>query len=104
MEAADAARAPDEITGELLDQIKDIASELSPEYEPLWANRDAFDAFKSAINVLLESHKPGNDGGGGSKFKAIYGDQKPEIIGEIIARRAVYATDTGKRSWINWIK
>lgn len=94
MDAADAVRSPDEITDELLHQIKDIARDLSHD-EPLWANRDAFDAFKVALNVLLESHQPTGDAkpGAGEKLKAIYGDETPEVIGRILARRTMYAYD-----------
>jgi hypothetical protein len=92
MEAADAKRSPDEITDELLDQIKDIARDLSLD-APLWTNRDAFEAFRAAIIVLLESHQPPSDADpdAAAKLKAAYGDEKPEVIGRILARRAIYA-------------
>jgi len=85
-------RSPDEITDELLDQIKDIARDLSID-GPLWTNRDAFEAFRAAIIVLLESHQPPSDANreAAAKLKAAYGDEKPEVIGRILARRAIYA-------------
>jgi hypothetical protein len=94
MDAADAAQSPDEITDELLHQIKDIARDLSHD-EPLWASRDAFEAFKVAINVLLEGHQPraGATPEVAAKLKAIYGDERPEVIGRILARRTMYAYD-----------
>src|SRR5262245_6347885 len=53
----DAAETPkDEITSELLDQIKEIA-DLSP--APPWhTDRFAFDVFKTAINTLLSYQEP----------------------------------------------
>lgn len=92
MDAADVARSPDEITEELVQQIKDIARDLSHD-EPLWTNRDAFDAFKVAVNVLLDSHQPTGEAKSeaGAKLKAIYGDESPEVIGRILARHAMYA-------------
>jgi hypothetical protein len=97
MDAADAARSPDEITNDLLDQIKEIARDLSLG-APLWANRYAFEAFKAAINALLEGHQTPIDANpeaseAKDKLKAIYGDERPEVIGRILARRAMYAYD-----------
>jgi len=92
IDAADAKRSPDGITDELLDQIKDIARDLSVD-APLWINRDAFEAFRAAIIVLLESYQPPSDANpeAAAKLKAAYGDEKPEVIGRILARRAIYA-------------
>ena len=92
MDAADAERSPDGITDELLDQIKDIARDLSVD-APLWTNHDAFEAFRAAIIVLLESYQPPSDANpeAAAKLKAAYGDEKPEVIGRILARRAIYA-------------
>jgi hypothetical protein len=92
LDAADVKRAPDEITDELLDQIKDIARDLSID-APLWTNRDAFEAFRAAIIVLLENYQPPSDAApeAAAKLKAAYGDEKPEVIGRILARRAIYA-------------
>jgi hypothetical protein len=97
MDAADAARSPDETTNDLLDQIKDIARDLSLD-APLWANRYAFEAFKAAINALVEGHQPPMDADpeaseAKAKLKAIYGDERPEVIGRILARRVMYAHD-----------
>ena len=94
MDAADAAQTPDETTNELLSMISEIAQGLSRD-EPWFSNRFAFDVFKAAINELLLNHQPSGDAGSetGTKLKAIYGDEKPETIGRIIARHAMYAFD-----------
>src|SRR5262249_26546785 len=85
-------QSPDEITDELVHQIKDIAGDLSHE-EPLWANRAAFEVFKVAVNALLDSHQPRTEASpeAWTKLKAIYGDDRPEVIGRIIGRHAIYA-------------
>jgi hypothetical protein len=92
MDAADAARSPDEKTDDLLHQIKDIAGDLSRE-EPLWANRAAFEVFKAAVNGLLDGHQPRTEATpeAWAKLKAIYGDDRPEVVGRIVARHAMYA-------------
>jgi len=94
MAAADAAQTPDKITGALLDQIKDVASNLSSE-EPLWANRALFEVFRVAVNGLLDGHQPRTEATpeAWAKLKAIYGDDRPEVIGLIIARHTMYAYD-----------
>jgi hypothetical protein len=93
----DAAETPlDKRTDELLDQLKDIARDLSHD-EPLWTNRFAYDVFKAAANALISSHEPTSEpqAGAGARLQAIYGDEKPETIGRIIARHAqlAYARD-----------
>ena len=92
MQEADAARSPDEITDEVLHQIKDIAGNLSHD-GPLWANRAAFEVFKVAVNGLLDGHQPPTEATpeAWAKLKAIYGDDRPEVIGRILARHTVYA-------------
>lgn len=91
MEAADAARAPDENTHELLDLIKEIA-DLSLK-EPWYADRFAFDVFKAAINTLLSSYQPSGEAKPETKakFQATWGDENPETIGRMIARVAMHA-------------
>jgi hypothetical protein len=92
MEAADAARTPDEITNELLALIKDIADHLL-EKEQWYADRFAFDVFTAAINTLLSSHQPSGDAKPETKakFQAVWKDENPETIGRMIARAAMYA-------------
>jgi NTP pyrophosphatase (non-canonical NTP hydrolase) len=91
MEAADAARTPDENTHELLDLIKEIA-DLSLE-EPWYADRFAFDVFKAAINTLLSSYQPSGEAKPETraKFQATWGDENPETLGRMIARVAMHA-------------
>ena len=50
----------DRYTDKLLDQIKEIARELSRD-EPWYANRYTFDVFKAAIDALLLSHLPSGE-------------------------------------------
>jgi len=92
LDRADTAQTPDEMTGEFLDQVKEIVRDLSAD-QPLWASPDAFDAFKAAINVLLELYRPRSEAkpGAGADLRALYGGEKPEIIGRIIAHRAMHA-------------
>jgi hypothetical protein len=88
----DAAETPrDEITSELLDQIKEIA-DLSLA-EPWYTDRFAFDVFKAAINTLLSSHQPSGEASPETKekFRATWGEENPETIGRMIARVAMVA-------------
>src|SRR5450631_2151842 len=63
----DAAQAPsDEITSELLDQIKEIA-ELS--LSDWHADLFTFDVFKAAVNELLSSHQPSSEAKPGTRSK-----------------------------------
>ena len=86
-------RPPDPVTDLLLDLIKRTALNLSLE-DAWWADRFAFDVFKTAINELLSdldtivgSHR--RQPGAMSKLQARYGpDEKPETIGRILARAA----------------
>jgi len=91
VEAADAARTPDENTHELLDLIKEIA-DLSLK-EPWYADRFAFDVFKAAINTLLSSYQPSGEATPETraKFQSTWGDENPETIGRMIARVAMHA-------------
>src|SRR5437763_677804 len=81
----------DEITGEVLDQLGEIARDLSIG-QPLWAEPLTYDAFKAAVNALLSSHKPSAEvqPEARAKFQAKYGDEDPERVGRIMARRAQY--------------
>jgi hypothetical protein len=88
----DAAQTPrDEITSQLLHQIKEIA-DLSL-VEPWYADRFAFDVFKAAINTLLSSHQPSGEARPETKdkFQATWGEENPETIGRMIARLAMVA-------------
>jgi hypothetical protein len=88
----DAAETPrDEITSELLDQIKEIA-DLSLA-EPWYTDRFAFDVFKAAINTLLSSRQPSGEARPETKdkFQATWGEENPETIGRMIARVAMVA-------------
>jgi hypothetical protein len=91
MQAADAARTPDENTHELLDLIKEIA-DLALE-EPWYADRFAFDVFKAAINTLLSRYQPSGEAKQETraKFQGTWGDENPETIGRMIARVAMHA-------------
>ncbi len=89
----DVATTPvDEITTEVLQQISDIARDLSGD-EPLWADRFAFDVFKAAINALLSSHQPSSEPKPETRarLQAVYGHEDPGTIGLIIARAAILA-------------
>lgn len=91
--ALDIALVPgDHTTDELLEQIKDIARDLSRD-EPWYANRFVFDVFKAAIDALLLSHRPDSEAKPEAKdhLQAVYGGENPETIGRIIARAAIYA-------------
>jgi hypothetical protein len=92
-EAADAALVPsDHTTGELLDQIKDIARDLSCD-EPWYANQFTFDVFKAAIENLLLSLQPRTEAKPETKahLQAAYGAEKPKDIGILMARAAIIA-------------
>jgi hypothetical protein len=88
----EAAQTPsDEITGELLDQIKEIEAHSLD--APWHADRFAFDVFKAAINALLSSHQPTGEENPETraKFQATWGEENPETIGRLIARLAMVA-------------
>jgi hypothetical protein len=97
--AFDAAETPsDEVTDEVLNQIKDIFRDVSRD-EPWHANRFAYDVTKAAINALLSNHQPSNEGKPETKahLQAVYGEEKPENIGRMIARLAIIAY--GRERW-----
>lgn len=91
--AFEAAETPaDEITGELLDQIRDIARDLSDREE--WhTSRFVFDVFKAAVDALLARHQPSNETKAETvaHLKAVWGDKEPEEMGRFIAGAAIYA-------------
>jgi hypothetical protein len=87
----DAAETPkDEITSELLAQIKEIADLTLPEWH---TDRFAFDVFKTAVNTLLSSRQPSGEvrPETKAKFQATWEEENPETIGRMIARLAIYA-------------
>jgi hypothetical protein len=89
--SVEAAQTPsDEITSELLDQIKEIAN-FSLQ-ERWYADRFAFDVFKAAINALLSSHQPSGEVKPETKAKlqATYGGETPDAIGRIIAQVTIH--------------
>lgn len=90
-----ALEAPrDDITDELLAQIRDITRDVSCD-EPWHTNRFTFDVIKAAVNALVSSHQPSSDAKPETiaHLEAVYGDKNPEIIGRIIARAAIFAYD-----------
>ena len=98
-EAADAALMPsDHTTGELLDQIKDFARDLSRD-EPWYANQFTFTVFKAAIEALLLDLQPRTEAKPETKahLQAVYRTEKPEDIGLLMARAAIiaYARERG---------
>lgn len=89
---------PDEITGQLLDQLREIARDLSID-QPLWIDPLTYDAFKAAVDALLSTHKPSGQARPETRanFQARYGDEDPERVGRIMARRAQFAY--GRDRW-----
>jgi hypothetical protein len=89
---------PDEITGELLDQVREIATDLSRD-QPLWVDPLTYEAFKVAVEDLLTSHKPSGEAQPETraKFEATYGDEDPQRVGRMMARRAQFAY--GRERW-----
>jgi hypothetical protein len=91
--ALEAAETPaDEITGELLDQIREIARDLS-DLEEWHSSRFVFDVFKAAVEALLARHQPSDETKAETiaHLKAVWGDKEPEEMGRFIAGAAAYA-------------
>jgi len=89
MNEADAAQTPDEITGELVAQIRDITRDL-----PDWhTDRFVFDVLRAATEVLLTARQPSGEGKPETKarLQAIYGQQTAEAIGRVIGLVAIKA-------------
>lgn len=89
----------DETTRSLLDEIEQIALSMSIA-DPWHANRGAFDVFKVALNLLLQSHQPSAQAPGTvNKLEELYGpDAKPETIGRILANVIMSRRETPSRS------
>ena len=79
----------DQITDEVLDQIKDITRD----HRDWYADRFVFDVVKAAIEVLLSTHRPSSEGKSETKarLQELYGEQTPEAIGRMIAFIAIKA-------------
>jgi hypothetical protein len=102
--AFDAAETPgDQITSEVLDQIKDIIRDLSSD-EPWYANRFVYEVLRAAIDVLLSSHRPNSDGNPATKarLQSLYGQEAPEAIGRMIGFVAIkaYARERSGRAFL----
>lgn len=102
--AGQAALEPgDHTTGELLDQIKDIAADLSGD-APWYSDQFVFDVFKSAIDALLLEHlleqwpRTESNPEIEARLKAKYRLEKPEEIGLLVARviMSVYARERAR--------
>jgi hypothetical protein len=88
----------DEITDEVIAEIREIARDLS-RYAPWHTDGDAFDVFKAAVNALLSNHRPRGDRKPETKahLQAVYGDKTPEDIGLILAHAAIFAYGRDRR-------
>ena len=84
-----AETASDQITGEVLAEIKDIARDLNAWHSDAFV----FGVFKAAINTLLNSHQPSGDANPDTRsgLQTVYGDENPETIGRIMAHVAMKA-------------
>jgi hypothetical protein len=100
----------DNTTGELLNQIKDIAADLSRD-GPWYSDQFVFDVFKSAIDALLLEHLleqgPPTDASPEivARLKAKYRLEKPEDIGLLIARviTSVYARERATEAMLKTV-
>jgi hypothetical protein len=97
-----AQRPPETLTDLLLDLISRVAKNLAVD-EQWYANQDAFDIFRAAINELLSElflFAGGGTGAGSgatSKLRSRYGaNEKSDIIGRILAR-AVFVETANER-------
>jgi hypothetical protein len=87
----------DEITDEVIAEIRDIATDLS-RYGPLYADSFVFGVFKAAVNALLSNHQPPSEQPEiRSRFRAVYGDKPAADIGLIIAQAAIFAYGRERR-------
>jgi hypothetical protein len=88
--AFDAAETPsDEVTDEVLNQIKDIFRD-----HPEWhADRFVYDMVRAAIDVVFSSHRPSGEGKPETKarLQSLYEQETPEAIGKIIGFVAMKA-------------
>ena len=84
--------AADRTTDELVDQIKDIARELSRD-GPWHANRFTYDVFKAAVDTLLLKRQPSSEAEPETKVRlqAAYKADTAEAIGVTIAHATLIA-------------
>jgi hypothetical protein len=82
----------DEITDEVIGEIKEIARDLA-RYGLWHADPDVFGVFVAALNALLRNHQPRSEPKPETKahFRAVYGDKTSEDIGLILAHAAIFA-------------
>ena len=101
--ALEAGEPGDHTTGELLNQIKDIAADLSRD-APWYSDQFVFDVFKSAIDALLLEHlleqwpRTESNPEIEARLKTKYKLEKPEEIGLLAARviMSVYARERAR--------
>ena len=92
-EADDTTEMPgDDATGELLDQIHDIARDLSRD-EPWYADAFKVDVLNAAVNTLLLVRRPSDEANPEirTRLQAEYGEEKAEAIGRLLARATMIA-------------
>ena len=88
--AAEASETPkDEVTAEVLDQLKDILRD-----HPEWhADRFIYDVVRAAIDVVFSSHQPNGEGKleTQARLKTLYGQEAAEAIGKLVGFVAMKA-------------
>jgi hypothetical protein len=88
--ALTAAETPsDEITAEVLDQLKDILRD-----HPEWhADRFVYGVVRAAMDVVFSRHQPSGEGKPETKahLRALYGQETSEAIGKLIGFVAMKA-------------
>jgi hypothetical protein len=92
-EADDATAMPgDDATEELLDQIHDIARDLSRD-EPWHADAFKVDVLNAAVNTLLLVRRPSGEANPEirTRLQAEYAEEKAEAIGRLLARATMIA-------------
>ena len=92
-EADDTTAMPgDEATEELLDQIHDIARDLSRD-GPWYADAFKVDVLNAAVNTLLLVRRPSDEANPEirARLQAEYGEEKAEAIGRLLSRATMIA-------------
>jgi hypothetical protein len=92
-EAADTLAMPgDDVTEEVLDQIDDMARDLSHE-EPWHADAFKVDILSAAVSTLLLKRRPSSEGNPEvrARLQAEYGEEKADAIGRLLARATMIA-------------
>jgi hypothetical protein len=93
LEDADRLAMPwDGKTGEVLDQIGDMARNLSHE-EPWYADAFKVDVLSAAVNTLLLIRRPSSESNPEvrARLQAEYGEEKADAIGRLLARATMIA-------------